>query len=161
MAPKDVNVTVIGWVGTNPRFYPAEGRSVAYTQFRMGHTQRELDRNTGELSDGPTSWFTVKSFRDMAVNVSECIRQGDPVVVHGRLQIEEWLGAEEQLQRTPVVMAEAIGPDLRWGTTRFRRTVRPACADPDAPDGQPVARIAPAEDGDAGQEDELPHAMGG
>ncbi|MEV7972901.1 single-stranded DNA-binding protein [Cellulomonas sp. NPDC089187] len=125
MSVRDPQLTLVGWAGSTPKLYPGQGENpVAFAQFRLGQTTRVLNRDTGELTDGPTSWYTVKVFRDLAQNVSESIRQGEPVVVHGRLRIEEWTNADQQVMRTPVVVADAVGTDLRWGTSRFVRTVR-------------------------------------
>lgn len=164
MSVRDPQLTLVGWAGTTPKLYPGQGpEPVAFTQFRMGQTVRQLDRNTGELTDGPTSWFTVKAFRELAVNVAESVRQGEPVVVHGRLRIEEWLGADDQLVRTPVLIADAIGADLRWGTSRFIRTVRQTSPDSgEDATGEDVTALdsAPADASDTQDIAELPYAVG-
>ncbi|WP_169165992.1 single-stranded DNA-binding protein [Cellulomonas taurus] len=160
MAIRELTVTVTGWVGAPPKLYPGQGEHpVPFTQLRVGHTVRELDRHTGELSDGATSWFTVKSFRDLAVNVADCLRTGDPVVVHGRLRVEEWADAEGRISRSAVVLADSIGPDLRWGTTKFSRVARPtAPRSPEAEDAEVEAVLAehPPADLEATDVDELP-----
>ncbi|HEY0189414.1 MAG TPA: single-stranded DNA-binding protein [Cellulomonas sp.] len=124
MAVNDLDLTVIGWVGSDPRHYPGQEGHVAFTQFRLGSTRRVLDREQGVYVDGQTDWFTIKVFRAAATNVSESVRRGDPVVVHGRLQIDDWLNPEGLTRTTPVIVAAAVGHDLSRGTTRFVRTVR-------------------------------------
>ncbi len=160
MAIRELTVTVTGWVGAPPKLYPGtQAHPVPFTQLRVGHTARELDRQTGELSDTATSWFTVKSFRDLAVNVAECLRKGDPVVVHGRLRVEEWADAEGRVNRSAVVLADSIGPDLRWGTTTFRRVAHPVTPrSPESEDAEVEAVLAehPAAELEPSEPDELP-----
>lgn len=143
MAGRDPDFTIAGWLGTHPKLYPGKGEHpVPYTQFRIGHTSRQVDRTTGEVTDGPTSWYTVKSFRELALNVAESLRQGDPVVVHGMLRIEDWEGAEGRSGSSAVVYADAIGPDLRWGSTRFSRTGREAPRSPEVEEAELAEAIA-------------------
>ena len=118
---KAPTVTVTGWAGTTPREISGDG--VAFTSFRVSVTERRFDPRSGEWGDGPTEWFTVKAFRELALNVAESIRKGDPVVVMGRLRTEVW-----QSDRGPqpgfVIEADAVGHDLMWGAGSFRRRVR-------------------------------------
>ena len=163
MAAKDPDLTITGWVGSPPKLYLSQDNSgVPFTQFRMAHTVRTLDRETGEYTDKRTSWFVVKSFRDLALNVADCVRQGDPVVVHGGLRIEEWVGSNEQPMRSAVLMAESIGLNLRWGTSTFSRVVRgrlePAPID-DAEVESALARLTGQAEADDPRA-ELPYAAG-
>jgi single-strand DNA-binding protein len=118
---KAATVTVTGWAGTTPREVSGDG--VAFTSFRVSVAERRFDARSGEWGDGPTEWFTVKAFRDLALNVAESIRKGDPVVVTGRLRTEVW-EAERGPQPGFVIEADAVGHDLSWGAGSFRRRVR-------------------------------------
>lgn len=133
MAANDVDITVIGWTGNTPKLHlGADEDAVPYAQFRLGRTGTTLDRSTGDFRDTPTDWYTVKCFRDLARNVAESIRQGDPVTVTGRLRVEGWTTAEGEARTSAVIYASTVGPDLRWGSSRFVRTVRDR---PEAPEG--------------------------
>ncbi len=123
----EVQTTLTGFVGDDPRhFVSATGTS--FTTFRMATTRRFFDRSKGEWVDGQTLWFTVKSWRDMARNVAESLRKGDPVVATGVLGVDEWVSPEGP--RTSLVLeARAVGPDLARGQARFTRTVHRASAD--------------------------------
>lgn len=124
MAFNDVDVTVAGWVGNDPRHYPGQDGQVPYTQLRLARTRRSFDREHNAYVDAGTDWFTVKVFRDVATNVSESLRRGEPVVVHGRLHLDEWTSADGQERTTATIVATAIGHNLALGTSRFVRTIR-------------------------------------
>jgi len=125
MSTNELTLTLVGWLGTEPRHYPGTNGATPFTTFRMASTRRWFDREKGVWADGRTEWFTVKSWRSAARNVAESLRKGDPVVVHGRLSTEEWTGPDGS--RTALVLdAIAIGPDLAYGSARYSRTVHGA-----------------------------------
>ncbi len=72
--------------------------------------------------DGRTLWFTVKAWKNTARNVALSLHKGDPVVVTGRLSLDEWDGPDGP-RTSLVVEATALGPDLTLGEARFTRTV--------------------------------------
>jgi single-strand DNA-binding protein len=130
----DVNVTVIGHVGTEPSLSTSPN-GVEWTTFRVASTRRVRDPRTGEWGDGETLWFTVKAFRDKARNIGMSVRKGDPVVVAGRLALEEWDGQREhtladgstvtlpERRYRQVIEAQHVGVDATRGVVRFARVV--------------------------------------
>lgn len=117
----DITITAVGWAATTPREIQ-DGRT-PYTSFRLASTPRWFDRARGAWAEGRTEWFTVKVFRDTALNVAGSIQKGQPVVVHGRLRTEEWLG--ENGPRTGLVIeASALGHDLTRGRATFAKVTR-------------------------------------
>ena len=117
----DVTVTLSGFVATTPTlFRSATGND--FTSFRIAQTRRYLDRERGEWVDGKTLWFTVKAWKNVARNVAVSLHKGDPVVVTGRLAVDEWDGPDGP-RTSLVVEATALGPDLTLGEARFTRTV--------------------------------------
>ncbi len=121
MNTQGIPVTVVGWVATAPK--EIHGAGVPFTSFRLATTPRRFDSRTGGWTDGRTEWFTVKAFRDVAHNVASSVRKGDPLLVHGRLQTDEWQ-SETGPRTTLVIEAVALGHDLSRGRTTFARTVR-------------------------------------
>jgi len=117
----DTKVTVAGWVGTQPKHFVSES-GTDFTSFRLASTKRYFDRAEERWVDGPTTWFTVKTWRGIAVNVAESLRRSDPVVVHGTLTSEEWTSPEGP-RSSFVIEADALGPDLSRGQATFRHTV--------------------------------------
>jgi single-strand DNA-binding protein len=121
MSTNDLTVTLVGWVGTEPKHYTGPS-TTPFTSFRMANTRRYFDRAQNVWADGRTEWFTVKVWRQSALNVAASLRKGDPVLVHGRLATEQWESPEGP--RTSLVLeALAIGPDLTYGRATFARTV--------------------------------------
>jgi len=121
MTTNALMVTVVGWAATTPREVVGDG--VPFTSFRVATTPRYFDGRKGAWADGRTEWITVKAFRDAAFNVAASISKSDPVLIHGRLQTEDWVG-ENGPRTTLVLEASAIGHDLSRGTAKFARRVR-------------------------------------
>lgn len=117
-------LTVTGFVGSSVRFSVGQEGGVPYASFRLGSTQRVFDRATQAYKDTPTQWYTVKVWRQVATNVVQSLRKGDPVVVTGRLRTQEWANLEGT-HTTLVLEATALGHDLVFGTTRLERTMGP------------------------------------
>lgn len=97
----------------------SSGMTVAH--FRLACTPRRFDKQQGAWADGSTSFVKVTCYRSLADNVTASLSVGDPVVVAGRLQVEENV-RDERTYRDTVVVATAVGPDLTRGTAVFRRT---------------------------------------
>ncbi|MDF2808816.1 MAG: hypothetical protein K0S43_3762 [Cellulosimicrobium sp.] len=119
--PGDVTVTLSGFVATTPTLFRSQSGN-DFTSFRIARTRRYLDRERGEWVDGRTLWFTVKTWKHVARNVALSLHKGDPVVVTGRLSLDEWDGPDGP-RTSLVVEATALGPDLTLGEARFARTV--------------------------------------
>lgn len=118
----EANVTVTGYVGTTPALHLSPN-GVQWTSFRVASTRRMRDATTGEWRDGKTAWFTVKVFRGAARTVCDSIVRGQPVVLTGRLSVEEWTDNEGRDRFALVVDADAIGPDATRGLTRFTKVI--------------------------------------
>ena len=125
MSSGTMMVTVVGWAATTPREVVGDG--VPFTSFRLASTPRYFDARVGAWADGRTEWVTVKAFRDVAFNVAASVHKGDPMLVHGRLQLEEWQ-SENGPRSTLVLEASALGHDLTRGTGRFARRVNVSAA---------------------------------
>ena len=117
----DTKVTVTGWVGTQPKHFVSES-GTNFTSFRLASTKRFYNRADDAWVDGLTTWFTVKAWRSMAINIAESLRKSDPVLVHGTLTSETWESPDGP-RTTIVIEADAVGPDLARGQATFRHTV--------------------------------------
>ncbi|MDJ0340067.1 single-stranded DNA-binding protein [Streptomyces sp. H10-C2] len=123
-------VTVVGNVATQPEFRET-ATGVPVIRFRLATTARRWDAERRAWTDGSTSFFTVRAWRTLAVNVRTSVQVGEPLVVQGRLRVRE----EERDGRWYVaadIDGVAIGHDLSWGTAAFRRVsvVRPQLLSP-------------------------------
>jgi single-strand DNA-binding protein len=70
------------------------------------------------------SFFTVIVWRDQAEHADESLTKGSRVVVVGRLQQRSWTAEDGNARSTVEVMAEELGPSLRWATATTTRATR-------------------------------------
>lgn len=76
---------------------------------------------SGEWEDGDPQFYDVKCFGTLAENVAECIERGTRVVISGKLDFSSW--EKDGQKRSKIeILADAIGPDLRWATCKVERS---------------------------------------
>ncbi len=68
------------------------------------------------------SFFTVIVWRDQAEHAAESLSKGSRVVVVGRLQQQSWSAEDGSARSTVQVVADELGPSLRWATATTRAT---------------------------------------
>ncbi|GAB2494350.1 single-stranded DNA-binding protein [Promicromonospora xylanilytica] len=142
----DVTVTVSGFAGNTPALHVSKDvdKDLEWTTFRVASTRRYVNED-GDWTDGATLWFTVKAWRTAARNVLRSVRKGCPVVVTGRLEMDEWTGPDGGQRSGLVINATAVGVDATRGMVEFSRVVH----HDSVPDGAPGAgRLAAARPGD-------------
>ena len=157
MSMQSLDLTVVGWIGTDVRIYHESDGGVPFSTFRLGSTRRWFDKQAGVWRDAQTEWFNVKVWRTTALNAARSLRKGDPVIVQGLLSTEEWVGADGP--RTSLVLdASALGPNLAFGSSHFARTVSPTAAvgtDDAGADGAPTDvstyEVLPDDEGAGGE----------
>jgi single-strand DNA-binding protein len=115
------NFTVSGLVATSPRHLVTQ-EGLPITSFRLASSNRRYDRTKKAWVDGETNWFTVTSFRQLAINSASSISKGDRIVATGRLKVRDWDNGE-RTGTSVEIEADSLGPDLTWGTSEFTRTV--------------------------------------
>ena len=136
-------ITLTGLVATTPRhILTSEGLSI--TSFRLASNQRRFDRSQERWIDVETNWYTITSFRQLALNSSLSVEKGQRVLVTGRLRIREW-DTGERVGTTVEVEADSIGHDLLWGTSTFSRSIVSSSREVTA--GEADARAADPEHG--------------
>ena len=146
---RDISVTVIGNVGADPvvRDTPV-GR---VTQFNLGSSPRVFDRATDRWRDGDTTWFRVECWRELGANVAESMRKGERVMVFGRLKVGTWESKEGETRTSVEIVAEHVGHELTFGTSRYSRVIRTSQVpgqDDGRHEGEDVDQDLPAVDAD-------------
>jgi single-strand DNA-binding protein len=68
------------------------------------------------------SFFTVVVWRDQAEHAAESLSKGSRVVVVGRLQQRTWTAEDGSARSVVEVVAEELGPSLRWATATTKTT---------------------------------------
>ncbi len=121
-------VTIIGNITRDPelRFTPS-GQATA--SFGVAVNRRWQNRQTQEWEEA-TSFFDVVCWRDLADNVSESLTKGARVIVSGRLEQRSWEGQDGEKRSKVEIIADEVGPSLRWATAQVTKTDRRS------PDGQ-------------------------
>lgn len=133
-------VTLTGVVATVPEYKEHDGTPLV--SFRLVASERRRDVRTGEWANGAQTWVTVTCWRGLAANVKDSVHAKDRVIVRGRLRTEEWVGQDGQRRLTVAVTADALGPDLNWGTTTFARSRAAEQAESDAVVARLEAQVA-------------------
>jgi single-strand DNA-binding protein len=115
------NISLTGLVATTPRHLVTQD-GLPITSFRLASSSRRFDRAQNRWVDGETNWFTITSFRQLAINSATSVSKGDRILVTGRLRVRDWDNGE-RAGTSVEIEAESIGHDLVWGSSVFTRTV--------------------------------------
>ena len=113
-------LSVSGIVATTPR-HVVTSEGLAITSFRLASTQRRFDKGQAQWVDIDTNWYTVVSFRQLAINANKSLNKGDRVVATGRVKVRNWQN-DDKSGTSVEIEADALGHDLLWGTSSFERT---------------------------------------
>ncbi len=119
-------ITVTGLIAT-PITHTVTSEGLEISSFRLASHHRRFDRTTRTWVDADTNWFSITTFRQLAANLHASLEKGHRVVVTGRLRVREWRDGEKS-GRDVEIIADALGPDLAWGTAEYTKTPRAAAA---------------------------------
>jgi single-strand DNA-binding protein len=148
----DNTVTVIGNITREPELrFTATGQ--ATTSFGLAVNRRWQNRQTSDWEES-TSFFDVVCWQSLADNVAESLPKGARVIVSGRLEQRSWETQEGEKRSKIEIIADEIGPSLRWATAKVVKNDRKAPSDGGAPAGG-ATRSVP-NDPPAGADDEEP-----
>jgi single-strand DNA-binding protein len=149
----DSTVTIVGNVTRDPemRYTPS---GVAKASFGVAVSRRWQNRNTQEWEE-QTSFFNVVCWRDMAENVCESIGKGARIVVTGRLEQRSWETESGDKRSVVEIVADDVGPSLRWATAEVKRNERRGGFDSGSGSGSGGGKAAaPVASGGGGTVDE-------
>jgi single-strand DNA-binding protein len=76
---------------------------------------------SGRSRDSEPSFFTVVVWRDQAENAAQSLSKCGRVAWWGRLQQRSWTAEDGSARSTVEVVAEGLGPSLRWATAKTTR----------------------------------------
>ncbi|MGV9193206.1 single-stranded DNA-binding protein [Microbacterium sp. MC2] len=145
-------ITVVGNIATVPEQRKL-GSGDTVVNFRLAANHGHWDRGAGKWVDGEASFYAVSAYRALGEHALASLHRGERVIVTGTFRVREWDTGQKQGMAAEID-AEALGHDLRWGTSLFRRaqpTSEKTGEREDAvSDGSPAAWQAPeAEASDA------------
>jgi len=107
-------VSLAGNLTDDPEVHYTEG-GIARAMFRVAVSGRR---------EQEPSFFTVIVWRDQAEHAAESLSKGSRVVVMGRLQQRSWTAEDGGARSVVEVVAEELGPSLRWATAPPTRATR-------------------------------------
>jgi single-strand DNA-binding protein len=108
------SVSFAGNLTDDPEVRYTEG-GIARAMFRVAVSGRR---------EQEASFFTVVVWRDQAEHAAESLVKGSRVVVVGRLQQRAWAAEDGTARSVVEVVAEELGPSLRWATATTTRATR-------------------------------------
>lgn len=114
----DNSITLVGNLTRDPEIrFTATGRAVASFGIAVG---RRYQVN-GEWQE-QTSYFNVTAWGQLGENAAATFTKGTRVVVTGRLEQREYTSREGEKRTSIDVIADELGPSLRWATATVVRT---------------------------------------
>jgi single-strand DNA-binding protein len=102
----EASVSFAGNLTDDPELWNTEG-GIAQAMFRVAVRGRREQEG---------SFFTVIVWRDQAEHAAQSLAKGSRVVVVGRLQQRSWTAEDGSARSIVEVVAEELGPSLRWAT---------------------------------------------
>ena len=118
----DINIATTATVVNDPSVIDTKS-GVPFVTFRVVVNHRRFDRINQLWVDGDSTFFAVSCWRNLALNVVQSVRKGDPVVIQGKLRVRDWR-TEDKSGTSVEIEASHIGLDLNRGTAEFRRSLR-------------------------------------
>jgi len=119
----DAPVYLAGFLTGDPKFRKVAD-DISSAKLRIAYTARRHNRETGEWTDGTTTFVNVQCWRQLADNVTMSLRKGEPVLVMGRLRIRSYNDSEGKSRTAVEVEASSVGHDLTRGVAHFARAHR-------------------------------------
>ncbi|GAA5158889.1 single-stranded DNA-binding protein [Ornithinimicrobium tianjinense] len=139
----ETRMTIAGNLTRDPqlRFGRNSGRPFAVLSVAVNN--RRQDKESGQWVTTGTTYFDVLCMREKGANALLTFKKGDPVIAHGKLRLQPW--SNEQGSGVNVTIdADAVGPDVSFGTAPFTR-------------GRPGYGLDPVDDYEPSGDAELGH----
>ena len=121
-------VTFEGNLADDPQVrFTGSGKQV--TEITVLVNQRRQNED-GEWVEAEPTRHVVRAFNTLAENIADSLAKGDRVFVHGSVTTDVWTDKRTGEKRTAQrVLADIVGPSLRWATARITKTTRTQTTD--------------------------------
>ncbi len=117
----DSTVTLVGNLTRDPVMrLTGGGYAVAELTIAVNRRWRATEGDAKEH----TSFFTVVAWRALGEHCAASLHKGDLVMVVGRPEQRSWQTDAGDRRTTVEIVADDIGPSLRWATAAIERTAR-------------------------------------
>ena len=121
---QDNTVTLVGNLTKDPELrYTTGGRGVA--SFGLAVNRRW--QQNGEWQEA-VSFFNVVAWGDLGENAAASLTKGNRCMVTGRLEQRSYETREGEKRNITEVIADDLGPSLRWAQAQIERISRDAAA---------------------------------
>lgn len=77
-----------------------------------------------------TTFYEVVAFGSLAEHVATSLQKGDRALVIGKGELEHWTGRDGVQRSKRKIVAEGVGPDLRFAGAELQRAKQPGPAPP-------------------------------
>jgi single-strand DNA-binding protein len=119
----ETSISLAGNLTSDPELHHSPGGAARAT-FRVAVSG--CVRDGEQWQDGEPAFFTVVVWRDQAEHAAESLAKGSRVVVVGRLAQRSWQADDGSARSVVEVVADELGPSLRWATATTTRTTHSA-----------------------------------
>lgn len=115
----DNYVTLIGNVTRDPEMTTTTNGATKAT-IGLAVNRRWQNKATNEWEE-QVSFFNIIAWREMADNVFNSVVKGQRIIVAGRLEQRSWTTDTDEKRSIVEVIADEVGPSLRWATAEVVR----------------------------------------
>ena len=116
----DNTVTIVGNLTRDPELrFTAGGKGVA--SFGLAVNRRY--QQNGEWQE-KVSFFNITAWDTLGENAAASLTKGTRVIVTGRLEQREYETQQGEKRNVVEIVADEIGPSLRWARAEIERTQR-------------------------------------
>jgi single-strand DNA-binding protein len=116
----DSTVTITGSLTRDPELrFTQGGRGVATIGVAVNY---RFQRNNEWVEE--VSFFNVTAWGSLGENAAASLTKGARVIVTGRLQQRSYETQQGEKRSVVEIVADEIGPSLRWATAQVERTQR-------------------------------------
>ena len=99
-------ITIHGKLGKDP--------DLRYTGSQMAIVEFSVATTSGKDDKKKTTWFEVKVFGQLAENVANSLNKGDNVIIHGRMETDEYTKKDGTQGKFTSLIADEVGASCRW-----------------------------------------------
>ncbi len=119
----EIYVTVVGRLVAKPEARNTKA-GVPFTAFRVASTVRRQNPQTKQFEDAATNFVNVTAFRALGANIANSMSKGDPVVVYGRMRVNQFTRQDNTPGTSVEIDAYSVGHDLSYGTSEYTKVSR-------------------------------------
>ena len=116
----DNSITLVGNLTKDPELrFTTGGRGVA--SFGLAVSRRYQVNNEWQEQ---TSFFNIVAWGSLGENAAASLHKGNRIIVTGRLEQRSYETKEGEKRSVVEVIADEIGPSLRWAQAQIERVAR-------------------------------------